>query len=197
MHKDQVPLCRAISFSDCVKLLAAAREAGIPVFHLTGLLDSDSGIINWSDAVHVADGPRPKPTDGASLDRHRRRYDIVDELAPIPGEGVLRKAASSGFWGTPLAFELNRRGIDTLIIAGESTSGCVRATVVDACTFRFRITIPQECVFDRHEATHAINLFDMHQKYADVRPLSEVLEYISNWQRESEAARPEARPRRR
>ena len=64
---------------------------------------------------------------------------------------------------------------------GESTSGCVRASVVDGCTNRYRMIVVEEGVFDRHEATHAINLFDMNQKYADVVPLAEVLEYLGEW----------------
>ena len=84
-------------------------------------------------------------------------------------------------WGTPLAGHLNYLGVDTLITCGESTSGCVRASVVDGCTYRYRMIVVEEGVFDRHEAAHAINLFDMHQKYADVVPLAEVLEYLSAW----------------
>ena len=74
---------------------------------------------------------------------------------------------------------LTRLGVDTLITCGESTSGCVRASVVDGCTNRYRMIVVEECVFDRHQATHAINLFDMHQKYADVLPLAEVLEWLA------------------
>ena len=111
-------------------------------------------------------------------ERRRRRYDIIDELTPLPGEAVLRKSSPSAFWGTPLVGHLNFLGVDTLITCGESTSGCVRASVVDGSTYRYRMTVVEECVFDRHEATHAINLFDMNQKYADVLPLADVLEYL-------------------
>jgi nicotinamidase-related amidase len=114
-------------------------------------------------------------------DRWQRRYDIIDEVAPLPGEAVLRKSSPSAFWGTPLAGHLNYLGVDTLITCGESTSGCVRASVVDGCTYRYRMIVVEEGVFDRHEAAHAINLFDMHQKYADVVSLAEVLEYLSAW----------------
>ena len=71
--------------------------------------------------------------------------------------------------------------IDTLIVCGESTSGCVRATVVDGCTNRFRMTVVEEGVWDRHEACHAINLFDMHQKYADVVSLAETVDKVREW----------------
>ena len=72
----------------------------------------------------------------------------------------------------------------------EATSGCVRASVVDGCTNRYRMTVVEECVFDRHQATHAINLFDMNQKYADVLPLAEVLEYLAVWHAEQDQAGP-------
>ena len=80
-----------------------------------------------------------------------------------------------------LAAHLNYLGVDTVIVCGESTSGCVRASVVDGCTYRYRITVVEECVFDRHEAAHAMNLFDMNQKYADVLSLGDVLEYMAAW----------------
>jgi nicotinamidase-related amidase len=158
-------------------LLAAARSAGIPIIHITML--ADAGMPGWYEAAHgVAVGPRP--TDPAALDRQRRGPEIIDELAPIHGEVVLRKSAPSAFSGTPLMAELHRLDVDTLIVAGESTSGCVRASVVDAASYRFRVSVIEECVFDRHEAPHAINLFDMHQKYADVIPLEDALAYIES-----------------
>jgi nicotinamidase-related amidase len=74
--------------------------------------------------------------------------------------------------------QLNYLGVDTLIVGGESTSGCVRASVVDGCSYRFRVIVVEECVFDRHQATHALNLFDMHTKYADVLPLPVVEDHL-------------------
>ncbi len=163
------------------ELLRVAREVGIPVIHITGLHDADSGVPGWNEAAH-RDSQRPPSNDPAVLDRVRRKYDIVDEVAPIEGEVVLRKSSPSAFWGTPLVGHLNYLDVDTLIVAGESTSGCVRASVVDGCTYRFRMIVVEECVFDRHEAPHAINLFDMNQKYADVVPLSEAIDYLRRWQ---------------
>jgi len=159
-------------------LLAAARAAGIPVIHITML--ANAGMPGWSEAAHRGAGGRSSdaPLDEAALDRKRRGPEIVDEVAPIAGETVLRKTAPSAFWGTPLAGQLTYLGIDTLIVAGESTSGCVRASVVEAVSHRYRVQVVEECVFDRHEAPHAINLFDMHQKYADVIPLSEALAHL-------------------
>ena len=160
-------------------LLEAARRAGIPVVHVTGL--SDSGVESWSSLKQPAGNSDRKPgmVDEAALERQSRRFDIIDECAPVDGEAVLYKTAPSAFWGTPLTGHLTRLGLDTLITCGESTSGCVRASVVDGCTNRYRMIVVEECVFDRHEATHAINLFDMHQKYADVLPLADVLEWLA------------------
>jgi maleamate amidohydrolase len=160
------------------RLLAAAREAGIPVVHISML--ANSGMLSWSDAAHRDSlGSAAASSDPATLDRQRRSADIVDEVAPLPGEIVLRKTAPSSFWGTPLAGHLTYHGIDTLIVAGESTSGCVRASVVEAVSHRYRVQVVEECVFDRHETAHAMNLFDMHQKYADVIPLDETLSYLA------------------
>src|SRR6202043_589881 len=103
---------------------------------------------------------------------------IVDEIAPQDGDLVIQKAAASVFHGTPLLFHLNYYGIDTIVACGETTSGCVRASVVDGATFRFRMGVVEECTFDRTEVSHAINLFDMNQKYADVVPLAEALAYF-------------------
>ena len=151
------------------RVLAAARGAGIPVVHLS----QSEAIPGWRDRNPPASPPSP-----AMLDRMRRKYDIIEETAPLPGEVIIRKTAPSGFNQTPLLHHLRGLDTDTLIVMGESTSGCVRATVVDAKSYRYPILIPEECVFDRHEATHAINLFDMEQKYAHVQPVEDVLAYI-------------------
>lgn len=159
------------------QLLAAARAAPIPVVHITML--ADSGMVGWMEAAHRGGAPAgAAKLDAAALDRKKRGPEIIDEVAPIAGEVVLRKTAPSAFWGTPLAGHLNYLGVDTLIVAGEATSGCVRASVVEAVAYRYRVQVVEECVFDRHEATHALNLFDMHQKYADVIPVSEALRFL-------------------
>jgi maleamate amidohydrolase len=161
-------------------LLGTAREVGMPVVHVTGLSDSESGVNGWSTAHR---GSRSGYL-GSTTRRPRgpEMYDIVEELAPIEREAFLRKASPSPFYGTPLLGHLNEMGVDTLIVAGESTSGCVRASVVDACASRFKVVVGEECVFDRHEATHALNLFDIHHKYGDVLPLTEVQEWMHGWQ---------------
>ena len=145
------------------------------MIHTTGL--EDAGVASWA-ALGEARGPRDMSP--GMVERRRRMYDIIDEVAPLPGEAVLRKASPSAFWGTPLVGHLNFLGVDTLITCGESTSGCVRASVVDGCTNRIRMIVVEECVFDRTEMSHAVNLFDMNQKYADVSPLAEVEDYLSS-----------------
>jgi nicotinamidase-related amidase len=153
------------------RLLDAARSAGIPVVHATGLADVPA----WADATPRS---RPLPTADDALDRQRRKYDIIDEVAPAAGEVVLRKAAPSAFWGTPLAGLLTGLHVDTIVVAGETTSGCVRATVVDAKSYRYKVLVPEPCVFDRTESSHALSLFDLDQKYADVVTLEAALRYI-------------------
>jgi nicotinamidase-related amidase len=164
------------------KLLRASREAGIPIVHMTGL--EGAGVESWS-----ARREEKRDLSPEARERIRRRFEIIDEVKPLPGETVLRKASPSAFWGTPLIGHLNFLGVDTILTVGESTSGCVRASVVDGCTYRYRMIVVEEGVFDRHEATHAVDLFDMNQKYADVLPLSEVLEYLDSWRTNNQAAK--------
>lgn len=165
-------------------LLSTARKVGIPIVHLTGL--DGAGVEPWS---FRREEQRPANMSPEARDRRRRRFDIIDELKPLPGETVLRKSSPSAFWGTPLVGHLNFLDVDTIITCGESTSGCVRASVVDGCTYRFQMIVVEECVFDRHEAAHAINLFDMNQKYADVLSLAEVIQYLGSWRTEGDRPR--------
>lgn len=104
--------------------------------------------------------------------------EVVAELCPAPGELVIRKAGASAFHGTALLSHLVSHGIDTLLVCGNSTSGCVRATVVDAACYGFFVGVVEECTFDRTEASHAVNLFDMDQKYGDVLPVDAVIDHI-------------------
>ena len=113
------------------------------------------------------------------LERQRRKFDIVDEVKPIPGETVLKKVSPSAFWGTPLIAHLNFLGVDTVLTCGESTSGCVRASVVDAMSLNFRPIVVRECVGDRALQPHEANLFDMQQKYADVIALHDAVRSLA------------------
>jgi nicotinamidase-related amidase len=152
---------------------------GVPVIHITGLREEDAGVPGWFEALHSS-GKRQAPSDPAVRQRWERRLEIIDEVAPLPGEVFLRKTAPSAFFGTPLMAQLNYLGIDTLLVTGESVSGCVRATVVDAASYRFKVQVVEECVFDRHEACRAINLFDMNQKYADVINIDRAIAYLDS-----------------
>jgi len=163
------------------RLLAAARAQGIPVVHITGM----ENVPGWSPSrkggQRRADDADWRATNAANL-------TIIDEVAPIDGEWVLKKTSPSAFWGTPLVGLLNGLDVDTVIIGGESTSGCVRSSVTDACTNRFKVTLVEECVFDRHEASHAMHLFGM-QKYADIIGIDETLQMLDEW-RETHPAWP-------
>lgn len=156
-------------------VLRAAREAGIPIVHVRQKDPDENGIDNWSEQglTYVPKGKRPE-----FAAKRRGRYDIIPEVAPLPGEALIEKSGPSAFWGTPLLMHLTAKRVDSLIVCGESTSGCVRAAVVDGRTNRYKMVVVEEGVFDRHEACHAINLFDMHSKYADVLPVADVLAHL-------------------
>ncbi|MBB6734125.1 isochorismatase family protein [Cohnella zeiphila] len=151
------------------ELLAVARENGIPVIHVKGL---HTGIRHW--------GRRRRKMVSMSDEMRLKGTQIVDEVKPLPGELIIEKAAPSAFQGTPLTYQLVSLGVDTVIVAGETTSGCVRASVVDGATHRFRMGVVSECVFDRTEASHYMNLYDMHNKYADVVFLEDAKSYFRN-----------------
>ena len=148
-----------------VSLLALARARGWPVAHAR-VVYADDG----SDAGAFA---RKVPllcglTETSALSQ------IVPELQPAPGELVIRKRQPSAFFATGLADWLLFRRVDTVMVAGCTTSGCIRATVVDACSHNFRTVVVTDCVGDRAIGPHEANLFDMGQKYADLMDLAEI-----------------------
>ena len=102
----------------------------------------------------------------------------MEPLAPKDDDLVIDKRYSSAFYGTTLLTHLVQKGVDTIIIVGNSTSGCVRATAVDAKQRGFNGVIPEECVFDRIEASHKVGLLDLWMKYATVMSKDEVLAYL-------------------
>lgn len=108
-----------------------------------------------------------------------RGEEIPDDLETLPSDLILRKAKASAFFGTPLAAYLEYLGVDTLLITGTTTSGCVRATVVDAFSHGFHCFVVEECTFDRFELSHLVNLFDMNAKYADVIAMDEALQHVN------------------
>jgi nicotinamidase-related amidase len=103
---------------------------------------------------------------------------IIESLTPEPGDILIDKPRTSAFHGTDLEDRLRRIQVDTLIVVGNSTSGCIRAAVVDAYQLGFHPLVPVECVFDRVEASHRIGLLDMWMKYAQVMPVSKAVEYV-------------------
>src|SRR5262249_22547458 len=109
-------------------------------------------------------------------------YAIRPEFKPQPGDVVITKQRASVFYGTPLLAHLTQLGIQTLIVCGESTSGCVRATAVDAYSNGFHVVLVEECCFDRSPLSHKVNLFDMHHKYTDVMHLSDVVAHLKTVQ---------------
>jgi nicotinamidase-related amidase len=102
-------------------------------------------------------------------------YDFVREVAPRDGDILVPKKHPSAFFATALVSHLIDLGVDTVIATGCTTSGCVRGTVVDAFSYNFRVAIPEECVYDRSTVSHAVNLFDMSEKYADVAPVADII----------------------
>jgi maleamate amidohydrolase len=105
----------------------------------------------------------------------RNGYDFMAEIAPADGDILLPKKHPSAFFGTPLTSYLIDLDIDTLIVTGCTTSGCVRGTVVDGFAYNFRVIVPHDCVYDRSQVSHAVNLFDMSEKYADVMSCDELM----------------------
>ena len=159
------------------KLAEAARAKGIPVIYSTGDGREDGwdrGGWAWKNSRQNEDLKAPEARTS-----NRDGNDIMDEIAPGPKDIVIRKLKPSVFNGTPLMRHINDLGADSLIVTGTTTSGCVRATVIDAFSLNLRVTIAEEGCFDRSEASHAINLCDMNAKYADVIGTDEVLEHIN------------------
>ena len=102
-------------------------------------------------------------------------YEFVADIAPQPEDILLPKKHPSAFFGTPLVSYLVDKNVDTLVVTGCTTSGCVRGSVVDGFAYNFRIVVPHDAVYDRSDTSHAVNLFDMSAKYADVMTTSETI----------------------
>lgn len=152
------------------KLLEAAREAGIPVVFTTVAYEE-------SDKLTAAAFIDKVPAL-LTLEAGTRWAEIDPRIAPRETEPVLNKLFASGFFGTPLGALLTAAGVDTLIVTGASTSGCVRATAVDALQHGFRTVVPREAVGDRNPEAHEANLYDIDAKYGDVVGAEEVLVYL-------------------
>lgn len=154
------------------KVLAAARAAGVPVIYTTRRVDT-------------------RGVNSTNRDNRKLRpdaYDIIDEVKPEDGELVIYKERASAFFGTPLIAHLNRMGVRSLIALGESTSGCVRASVVDAYSHGFHTVVVEECTYDRSMLSHKVNLFDLHHKYADVMHVDDVLAHLEGMKKNTLSA---------
>lgn len=149
------------------RLLEAYRPLGRPAFYTTPEQSYPEGYPGTTKAVP---------------DRQARREggnEIPEPITPTKDDVLIRKPRASAFFDTHLANMLHRYGIDTLIVTGMTTSGCVRASVVDACSSNFTAIVPKEAVADRSIGSHQMSLFDMDMKYADVQALEEVLEQLA------------------
>ena len=149
------------------RLLAAARAAGAPVAFTTVRYDEAGervarAFIAKVPALRTLAPGTPWP-------------EVDERIAPRPGEPVLVKLFASAFFGTPLAAMLAAHGVDTVVVAGASTSGCVRATVVDALQHGYRVVVPREGVADRATSQHEAALFDIEAKYGDVVGVEEAV----------------------
>ena len=157
-------------------LIDKCRAKGIPVIYTTGTVRHDgwdAGGWAWKNARSQEDAA-PPVANGLNRDGN----DIMDEIEPAPKDIVIRKHKPSAFYGTPLMGFLNDLGADSLIVTGTTTSGCVRASVLDAFSNNLRCTVVEEGCFDRSQASHAINLCDMNAKYADIVNMEAALDYI-------------------
>ena len=157
--------------SACQRLLEASRAAGIPVLH-TNVRYQPGG---RDGGVFFRKVPALKCFEA---DMQPELAAFAEGLEPTPGETVITKQYASAFFATSLASTLTALGVDTVLIAGVSTSGCVRASAVDACQHGFIPLVVRDAVGDRHSAPHEANLFDLQAKYAEVVGLEVALEYL-------------------
>jgi maleamate amidohydrolase len=153
-----------------VRLLDAARNAEVPVVYTTVSYDEGDKV---AAAAFIDKIPALLTLEAGS-----RWVDIDPRIGPLAHEPVLNKLFASAFFGTPLASLLTAAGCDSLIVTGASTSGCVRATVVDAIQHGYRPIVPREAVGDRNPAAHEANLYDIDAKYGDVVSVDEVVTHL-------------------
>lgn len=157
--------------ADCELLLTACRAAGIPVVH-TNVVYQPGG---RNGGVFFRKVPALRCFEAGA---HPEWAAFADGLEPVAGETVISKQYASAFFGTSLASTLTALGVDTLLIAGLSTSGCVRASAVDCCQHGFVPVVVRDAVGDRAPGPHEANLFDLQAKYAEVADLATVRQYL-------------------
>ncbi len=148
------------------RLFEVVRSLCIPVIYLT------------SDQLTRARGVKVSATNRKAGTKTADAFEIFPDYAPKNEDLLIYKTRASAFQGTPITSYLTKMGIDSLIVIGESTSGCVRASVVDAYSHGYHTVVVEECVFDRSPLSHKISLFDLHHKYADVMHLDEILGHL-------------------
>ena len=147
------------------KLIPFCREHKIPVIYSKHLYRPEFGF----------EGRPANDVFGAG----NPDAEILKEIAPvIPGDIIVEKQGPSVFFSTNVNNALRSRGVDTVLIAGNTTSGCVRASAIDASSLSFKTAVIEECVCDRLEMAHRASMFDLQYKYVDVLPLKEIYEYI-------------------
>ncbi|MFW5900499.1 MAG: isochorismatase family protein [Halodesulfurarchaeum sp.] len=153
-------------------LVDTARELDVPIFHTT---PTAAGTYprEYRKPTKTPEDPGPERQEWRS-----KLDSIVSEVTPRESEQVFERPRASAFFDTHLATLLQFYDIDTQIVAGMTTSGCVRATVTDGFSSNFRMIVPPECVADRSRLSHEVSLFDMDMKYADVTPLETVLDRL-------------------
>ncbi|MBI2090219.1 MAG: isochorismatase family protein [Deltaproteobacteria bacterium] len=154
------------------ELLEEARKKHLPVFYTTGH-DDRSNLV----AFGRWHGKNTRSNEDLK-EEWTKGNEIVEEIAPRDGDIIVRKQKPSAFFGTPLTSMLNEVHADTVLVTGCTTSGCVRASVIDAFSYNYKVSIVEECVFDRFTTSHKVNLFDMNAKYADVVSVSDAIDYI-------------------
>ena len=155
------------------ELASGFRAKKLPVIYTTGVNRADGWDVgSWAWKNTRTSESLPTPTQNIDANA------IVSEIAPQAQDLVVLKQKPSGFFGSNLQSYLQLLGADSVVVTGTTTSGCVRATVIDAFSLNFRVSIAEDGCFDRSQASHAINLCDMHAKYADVMPGAEILDYI-------------------
>jgi nicotinamidase-related amidase len=150
------------------RLLSAARAAGVPIVFST---------VSYGSVVEAGVWPRKIPGQHVLVEGSRW-VEIDPRLHRRPEETLLVKKYASCFFGTALAAQLTAQQVDTLVVTGVTTSGCVRATVVDGCSAGFRMIVARQAVADRFRVSHATSLFDMDMKYADVVDVEDALAYL-------------------
>lgn len=152
-------------------VLDAARDAGAPVLFTTMAYDP-----TYSDVTQVS---RLKTPHSSTMLRGEGAADVIPELERRPDEALIEKPRASAFLNTNLISVLVDRGVDTVVVVGCSTSGCIRSTCESAVDLGFHALVPQEAVGDRSESAHIANLFDIDQRYADVITVDDVVKHFA------------------